>query len=294
MYKGKKPARKTGNAMDKAAKDNAIEQLKSLLPALQRILSEHGGESHEGEPSEPMHEQTPVHHPAEKLDGAADAPEEEGEHVEISAENEGEPSEEGGEGEGEGDEVSALIEQIRGICEQLEASQGGEAHDDDSMDADEDDEDDDKERKPAEDRTEGLQQEGGSNGGSVELDDCGPTKNPKASPGPKGGRNTNAADAALQHFYADNARKATIYNRLSKVVGAFDSASMASADVAKYGVKKLGIKCKDGAEFDALDAYLRGLEQGQKVQQKTVQRAQDAAQPSGELESYLKSLEQGE
>lgn len=84
-----------------------------------------------------------------------------------------------------------------------------------------------------------------------------------ASPGPSAGKHTGA-DAALRNFYADAARKTSLVDRLSKVVGAFDGAldlaRATASDVAAYGVTKLKLKCAKGQEVVALDAYLSGLE----------------------------------
>ena len=54
-------------------------------------------------------------------------------------------------------------------------------------------------------------------------------------------------------------------NRLSHFVGSFDSASMTTREVAKYGVKKLGIPAMDGAEIPALTAYLHDRQPAQIV-----------------------------
>jgi hypothetical protein len=85
-----------------------------------------------------------------------------------------------------------------------------------------------------------------------------------ASPGPSAGKHAGA-DAALRNFYADAARKTSLVDRLSKVVGAFDGAldlaRATASDVAAYGVTKLKLKdVKKGQEVVALDAYLSGLE----------------------------------
>lgn len=45
---------------------------------------------------------------------------------------------------------------------------------------------------------------------------------------------------------------------LSHHIGAFDHATMTAAEVAKYGVTKLGIPCADGAEQAVLAGYLHG------------------------------------
>lgn len=62
-------------------------------------------------------------------------------------------------------------------------------------------------------------------------------------------------DSALVSSIADRDALAV---RLSQFVGTFDSARMTTGQVAKYGVDKLGIPCKAGAERIALDAWLHG------------------------------------
>lgn len=52
------------------------------------------------------------------------------------------------------------------------------------------------------------------------------------------------------------ARRDALAGKLSKVVGTFDHADMTEAEVAKYGVKKLGIACDSGSELAALQGYL--------------------------------------
>lgn len=50
----------------------------------------------------------------------------------------------------------------------------------------------------------------------------------------------------------------TLAVKLSEFVGTFDSATMTAAQVADYGIKKLGIPCAKGSERIALDAWLHG------------------------------------
>ncbi len=269
--KGKKPGSIkpaiTGKGMDKAARDNAIEQLKALIPALEQAMQEQGGAAEVStEVEQPNGQSVEVtHEPTASGEGEA--------HVEVEP---AQPDTENNEGEGEpnggGDELASLIQRVEAVLSKLES--GATAGDESSVEVG--------------DRTEGLQGENSSPGSDLETDDE-PTKVEKASPGPKGGSNTMANDSAVRNIYADIARKDALYKRLSKVTGAFDSATMASTDVAKYGVKKLGIKCKDGAEFDALDAYLNGLERGNTMrQQTTTKSAADSAATSAELDAWIK------
>lgn len=273
MYKGIK-AKQPGKGMDKAARDNAIEQLKALIPALEQAMQAQGGE--ESTTTEVEHENgqsVEVEHDPNGENGNAETEVKVEPETSESPENNGENSESNGEQTASGEaELPALIDRVKAVLAKLEsgASTGDE---DDTVEVT--------------DRTEGLQEQS-SLGGDLEKDDC-PTKAVKASPGPQGGTNTMANDSAVSAIYADIARKDNLYKRLSKVTGAFDHAAMASADVAKYGVKKLGIKCADGAEFDALDSYLLGVERGQAAQVQTNQkRAADSAASSAELDAYLK------
>jgi len=54
-------------------------------------------------------------------------------------------------------------------------------------------------------------------------------------------------------------RRDQLVKRLSPHVGTFDAADMTAAEVAKYGVKKLGIAAPKGQEMAFLDGYLNGV-----------------------------------
>jgi uncharacterized protein len=116
-----------------------------------------------------------------------------------------------------------------------------------------------------------------------------------APQGPAAGKHTGA-DAALRRFYSDAARKTSLVERLSLVVGAFDGAldiaRATAADVAAYGVKKLKLKCAKGSEVVALDAYLTGVEASHAApaiapasQTTAVDSAEDSA-----VSAYLKQV----
>ena len=64
-----------------------------------------------------------------------------------------------------------------------------------------------------------------------------------------------AMDTALVTGIAD---RDALASKLSEFVGTFDSARMTVAQVAAYGVSKLGIPCTKGTERVALDAWLHG------------------------------------
>lgn len=56
----------------------------------------------------------------------------------------------------------------------------------------------------------------------------------------------------------DAADKSDLVSRLTPVVGVFDHSRMTCADVAAYGVEKIGLSAPKGSEGVALDMYLRG------------------------------------
>lgn len=61
---------------------------------------------------------------------------------------------------------------------------------------------------------------------------------------------------AVKSVMSAVARRDALAGKLSKVVGTFDHAEMTEAEVAQYGVQKLGIACDSGAEIAALQGYL--------------------------------------
>ncbi|QDH49614.1 hypothetical protein KYLE_33 [Pantoea phage Kyle] len=259
-----------GKGMDKAAKDNAIEQLKALIPALEQALSEEGGEPASEQPSEQPSvsvEQTP------EGSGEGETKVEVEPGSEVSEHNDEPPTNEGEQPSGEG-ELSGLISRVKAVLEKLESGAAT----------------DESEVKPgeAEDRTEGLVDISAPAGSDLKVDDK-PTEVEKASPGPSAGTHKMANDSAVRAIRADIARADNLYKRVSKVTGAFDHAAMSASDVARYGVQKLKIKCQDGAEFDALDAYLNGLDAAARQQTVTTsKRAADSAAESAEFDAWLK------
>jgi uncharacterized protein len=136
-------------------------------------------------------------------------------------------------------------------------------------------------KKPEGDAVEGLNED--PNSQTINTDSEETTEQGTASPGPAAGKHTGA-DAAMRAVYADIAAKTKLYDRLSKVVGAFDGAidvtASTASDIAAYGVKKLKLKVVKGQERVALDAYLTGVEAGRALAAtKTAARATaDAAQ----------------
>ena len=111
----------------------------------------------------------------------------------------------------------------------------------------------------------------------------------KASPGPSAGEHSGGEDAAIRRFYADSAAKGKLYGRLSKVVGAFDGASMSSKQMAVYGAKKLKLNVAKGMEGIALDAYLTAVEAARRGANQQPVHATDSRAPTStpEFDAYL-------
>lgn len=68
----------------------------------------------------------------------------------------------------------------------------------------------------------------------------------------------DAMDAAAirKSLFVEISHRDQLAKKLSPHIGVFDHAEMSLAEVAKYGVKKLGLNCKSGHEISILDGYL--------------------------------------
>jgi len=64
----------------------------------------------------------------------------------------------------------------------------------------------------------------------------------------------------FKHFMQEVSKKNKLADDLSKHIGTFDHSESTLEEVAKYGVKKLGLKCKPGHEMSVLSGYMaRGV-----------------------------------
>lgn len=92
----------------------------------------------------------------------------------------------------------------------------------------------------------------------------------------------NDANAVIKQI----AERDALVKRVTPFIGAFDSALLVSADhVAKYAVKKLGLKAQDGAELAVLQGYLQAAKSdAEKIvgDSKTVRAEDTAAKVWGE------------
>lgn len=264
----------------KTAADNAVEQLKALIPALEQFLNEEAAEP-EHQDGEGMNEGGEMGGENAAVVEPTDAGEEGGEEAGA------EPGAEGA----AGGELAQLISQVEALCAQLKAKAGV---------ADEGE----GEGEEGEDGVEGLnptvdEDEHGEDEGEAEDEGEGRTEegNGHASKGPAAGEHAMAGDASLRRFYADSARKDRLVERLQPLVGTFAHKGMDARSVAVYGLKKLGLdkklKVKKGGEFAALDAYLAGVDTARKATRalasktNTAARASDSRISSSDMDSYL-------
>jgi hypothetical protein len=285
-------ANRTAQAKRAKIGDNSAAALKSKLAEIMPILQQFMGE----EAGEPAHQDAGA---SAEAPGAATAtpPVTGHEHVDAAG-GEGDPA---SSGEG-GTDIAGLISEIEGVLAQLKAASGGEANGSAAQAGDEDpgtgetvagETGDALQSSAREANAEGCQIADEGNVGAIGAGQG------KASPGPSAGTHTQAGDSSLAAFYRDSARKNRLYDRLSKVVGAFDAATMDASGVARYGVatlKKRGVvmDCAPGTEHVTLEAYLTGVEAAAKanhaaaVTRNTSVKTGDAAVEDTEVSAYLK------
>lgn len=97
-----------------------------------------------------------------------------------------------------------------------------------------------------------------------------------------------AADAAVKRVNSEAVKKQKLYDRLSNVIGAFNGVGMDSKTMAQYGLKKLGVKATPGQEDIVLDSYLNGMASQQKDNAKVVAgRAADSRVANSQLDAWL-------
>lgn len=311
------PRRKT---MDDDAVANLRAQLKALLPAFEQFLNEEAAEpAHAGaDPTaaaaapaataDPTAAAAVPSDPAES--GAAPPPTDATAPAVAAAPAAAAP------------DAGALLAKLEAICAEFKAAMGGgeaaepaaSAPPEGGGEGDEgggeaeppanegegEDEDPNLSGDPAAaaaaegDAVEGLAEDPNSQKINTDSDEGAAVENNgKASPGPAAGKHTGA-DAAMRAVYRDMGAKTKLYERLSKVVGAFDAAidlpSATAADVAAYGIKKLKLNAPKGQETAVLDAYLLGIEATRRAvpQQQATAVAADSAADVPAIAAYLK------
>jgi hypothetical protein len=274
--KGKGP-RRAMDSKSRKAMDNAVEQLKQLLPALQEFLSEEATE--------------PAHQGGAEMGGS-------------EADQEIEPAvpaasgEFGQEGEDEGEEGGNPLSQVIGALNQVISTLQGMAGQtgDEGEGKTEMDEETEKAEDEEESKEEKAEDEESTLGEGVpeRIADEGEEMNKPA----KGENSPAVGDAAFVSRMTKKIREDIVAadklaSRLSNVIGTFDSAKMDRRGVELYGVQKLKIKCSKGQEGIALDSYLTAVERTNAVRATAAKqtRAQDSATPNSKnkVGAYLLS-----
>ena len=99
-----------------------------------------------------------------------------------------------------------------------------------------------------------------------------------------------ATDALVPTIRKEESAKLKLYGRLSPIVGAFDHAEMSHAQMAQYGLEKLGVKDAKADPVEALDMLLlgRGQVADAAQQQRGGGSAQDARTGDNFVTRYLK------
>lgn len=62
----------------------------------------------------------------------------------------------------------------------------------------------------------------------------------------------------LKALMSELTQRNSLAQKISRVAGTFDHAEKTAEEVAKYGVEKLGLKCPEGQEITALEAFFKG------------------------------------
>lgn len=293
------------------AQDSATEELQKLIPALsaalQQFMQEEAKEPEHNDdtvdPADPTANLTTdddsddvdqgqgeeqdvaaaiegateeVEEATEEVEGAAEQIEEEGTQADVDGANAADPD-----AVTQPTGVNSLITQVEQLLASLKSMAEGSSKND--VEAQE------KAAAAAEDSIDGLKPIGDEQDDSDEAEDAAACDDGKPNDENKAKAVAKKAeDAALGRFYSDLARKSRHYDRVSSLVGAFDHSHMDAAQVCAYGVKKLGIKCADGAEEVALNAYLDGVAATRaKVQAKRKAVADSALNSSAEMDAYL-------
>lgn len=106
-------------------------------------------------------------------------------------------------------------------------------------------------------------------------------------------KENGSMDAAeiRKSMFVEISRRDQLAKSLLSDIGAFDHAEMSLDEVAKYAVKKLGLKCSSGHELAALDGYILA---NKKVSEKKSETFDHKKSISGDqVSNYLSDLHKG-
>lgn len=97
---------------------------------------------------------------------------------------------------------------------------------------------------------------------------------------------TDKKSMDAKEFFIEISRRDLLAKNLSNHIGTFDHSEKTTKEVAEYGIKKLGLKCKKGHEISMLNGYLAAASKSSKLPV----FAKDSAQKSTCIDDYLKGV----
>jgi len=96
-------------------------------------------------------------------------------------------------------------------------------------------------------------------------------------------------DALKKSWFKEVSARDSLAKRLSHHIGTFDHSDKTLKEVAEYGVKRLGLKCKKGHESSILEGYLAAAKK-----EPHVKAAMDNVEiPSSSVDAYISNALQG-
>ncbi len=285
--KGNKTMRRKTNG--RATDNSAVAELQKLLP----LLADAFGSFLEEENKEPSHSSDPdisamsenQNEPQQGNDDeneriaaekeAAEAAAAKAAGAESEAVSEAEQPNEGAAVKSEQNDLSTLLSKVEALVAQIKQVAGGEASD--AVEGL-------QESSVSGAKVSEIEKEKGKAADELENDKLPASDDQNVETAGKG------EDASLARFYADMARKDSTYKRVSSLTGAFNTSGMDAAGVAAYGLKKFGLEAEKGSEQAVLNAYLDGVEKGNKNSSpKQAGQAMDAASKGAvsAMDAYL-------
>lgn len=106
-----------------------------------------------------------------------------------------------------------------------------------------------------------------------------------SKPKDKSMKDKKAMDA--KEIFVEIAKRDALSKKLSNHIGTFDYSQKTTLEVAKYGVKKLGLKCKKGHEISMLNGFLAGIGKNKPV----ISVVKDSSYNSDFIDNYLKGVQ---
>ena len=87
-----------------------------------------------------------------------------------------------------------------------------------------------------------------------------------------------------KEILAEISAKQKLYEKVSPLIGTFDSIDMSLEEMGKYAVKKLSLDCEDGAEISTINGYIAG------VSKKEIATTDKKEVVNDEIENYIKGV----